>query len=675
MRRQLTLLLIMLVATVALVSTGDHVSNTKIAAAMPPPPTAILRTDDGAIRSLALEPIEEPDGPLALTALPATDSCGLAPTLGMNDGGSTDNIRTFNGIPDGSDPVLSCMWGNPADDRGYRTAWYKFQPQDYGYVALSTRSSNYDTVLAVHKGACGALVEVACNDDDNYWSSRVELQVQAGETYFVEVAHWHSAASGQMILNLRSEPQVIDSQWELATAGSALDSFRSRHAVVADGSKLYVIAGQTSIGAFASRTPSTYVYDTATGVTTHLSNMKGGSDQQGYSNTTAALVNGRIYMPAGFTGGQNDGTHWVYIIAENRWDDDVATDNSWAPGEPVIFSQATPYTFSVPPGKGYFLSGGMAGTFPVSDSSSGWSPRGELYFYSVDSDSWLQLSPIPVARFGHVAAKQSIDGQDHLCVAGGMGGTPGSNRETLNSTYCFNTNLGTWSVFASLNYERYFASSAVDAQGNWYVFGGYDNSDNLVGITERYDATTNQWVVLGPGYSVVPPRAWSRGAYVGNTLWIVGGEIVNQNVVNIVQRAVLFRGSSVRYLPILNGQQENSRKNDTPATARELAFPTSILDRLYTPFDIVNFYSFDVPSPRQPVRIRLDQLGSGNHLDLVLYTDNKGIEATSRQPGTITEDITLPLDPGRYYIAVERVFPLVGDDPHPGQYLLQVLNG
>ncbi|MGD8857838.1 MAG: pre-peptidase C-terminal domain-containing protein, partial [Chloroflexota bacterium] len=665
----------MLVATVALVSAGDHASKTNTVAAMPPPPEAILRTDDGAIQVLDLEPIAKPDGPLTLTAAAATNACSQAPTLLINDGGSTDNIRDFNFIVDGSDPVLSCMWGDPPDDRGYRTAWYKFQPADYGLVALSTWSSNYDTVIAVHKGACEALVEVACNDDDNYWSSRVELEVQAGETYYVEVADWHSAASGEMILNLQSEQQPIKSHWKAAAAGSSNDSFRSRHAVVADGSKLYVIAGQESIGADAVRTPSMYVYDTATGSTQYLSNMKGGDDQQGYSNTTAALVNGRIYMPAGYTGGLNDGTHWVYIIGEDRWDKNLASDNSWPSGEPFIFSQATPYSFSAPPGNGYFLSGGMTGAFPVSDSSSGWSPKGELYFYSVDSNSWLPLIPMPVARFGHIAAKQSINGQDHLCVAGGMGGIPEFNRETLNSTYCFNINLGTWSEFAPLNHERYFATSAVDAQGNWYVFGGYDNSDNLVGITERYDSKADEWVVLNPAYSVVPPRAWPRGAYVGNTVWLIGGEIVDEHVTYIVQRTVLFQGSNFNYLPLITGQDGDSRQNDTPATARQLAFPTSIYDRLYTPFDIVNFYSFDVPSPRQPVRIRLDGLGSGNHLDLVLYTDNKAIETSSRQPGTKREDFTLTLDPGRYYIAVERVFPLVGDDPRPGPYLLQILSG
>lgn len=673
MRRQLIMVLAMLLTSVALVSFGNR-SAAGASVAKPPPPLATLRTSDGDLRFLSLEPIEGPDGPLAVNAGPPSDECDLAPTLGIGEGGYSPDIRLFNSVVDGTDPILSCMWGNPADQRGYRTAWYKLQPNAYGFVSISTRSSNYDTVLAVHTGACGALVEVACNDDDNYFTSRVELQVEAGETYYVEVADWHSAASGQMVLNLATASEPIESFWELASAGSTTDSFRSRHAVVADGTKLYVIAGQTSIGSSANRTPTMYAYNTATGATQHLSNMPGGSDGRGYSNTTAVLIDGKIYMPAGYTG-INDGTHWVYNIATDTWSDDPIADNSWSGDEPAIFSQATAYGFSGPPGNGYFLSGGMTGVFPVSDNSAGWAARHELYFYSIDSNSWIQLNSMPVGRFGHVAARQKINNQDHLCVAGGMGGTPGENREVWESTYCFNTSLGTWSEFAPLNRERYFASSAVDNQGNWYVFGGYDNSDNLVGIMERYDARTNKWIVLNPGFSVVPTRAWSRGAYVGDILWIIGGEIVNQSVTNLVQKTELFRGSHVYYFPVLTDGLEADTGHDTFATADPLSFPAAVRDRFLTPLDMVNIYGFDVPAPRQPVRIKLEHLNSGYELDFVLYTANKGFVAASRQPGTITEDITIDLSPGQYFLAVERIIPLAGFDPPPKDYRLQLLRG
>jgi hypothetical protein len=126
-----------------------------------------MHTVDGVIRTLALEPVADPNGPLAITAVEASDICSVAPPFGINEGSTTPNIRSFNNIVEGSDPVLSCMWGNPDSNRGYRTAWYKFEPDDYGVVSFSTWSSDYDTVLAIHKGTCTKdvteLVEVACN--------------------------------------------------------------------------------------------------------------------------------------------------------------------------------------------------------------------------------------------------------------------------------------------------------------------------------------------------------------------------------------------------------------------------------------------------------------------------------------------------------------------------------
>jgi N-acetylneuraminic acid mutarotase len=517
---------------------------------------------------------------------------------------------------------------------------------------------------------------VACNDDDNYLTSRLELEVQAGETYYIEVADWHSAASDQMTLNLISALVPIDSRWQVATAVPTDVSTRSRHAVIADGTKLYVIAGQTSVGENSVRTPSMYVYDTATGNTVPRANMPGGSDLLGYSNTTAALVDGRIYMPAGYTG-KNEGTHWVYDISANNWSKTAVADNTWEGAQPAIFSQATPYSLPAPNGAGYFLSGGMTGTFPADETSSEWAPRSELYFYSVGLNSWQQLpASMPTARFGHVAALQSISGQDHLCVAGGIDGTPGTSLDASSSTSCFNIDLGTWSDFAHLNRARYFASSAVDPQGNWYVFGGYDDSDNLVAITERYDSKTDQWLVMNPSYSVDTPRAWSRGDFVGNILWIIGGEIGSPQVPKMAQWAEfppfgisdLLDASS--YLPLVSNTIARESHYDTFQTARAIPFPGSVTDRFLTTHDIVNIYDFVVPFD-QNVKISLVHLDAGNQLDIVLYK-NKG--EVARGPFASTGNLSIDewLGAGRYFVAIERHQPPPGANATSAQYQLSV---
>jgi|GEM_PF-769642 len=80
------------------------------------------------------------------------------------------------------DPIL-CTGGT-----GDATVWYRFTAPNTGTLIVDTYASAYDTVLAVFRGARGALTLLACND--NYWGfqSQVTLDVVAGETYFVEVA-------------------------------------------------------------------------------------------------------------------------------------------------------------------------------------------------------------------------------------------------------------------------------------------------------------------------------------------------------------------------------------------------------------------------------------------------------------------------------------------------------
>jgi hypothetical protein len=91
MRRQLILVLVILLSTVALISAYDQVAKPGSVAAMP---VATLQSADGAIEVLKLEPIEPPYGPSVTTANPATNSCSAAPSLGINDGFATKEIES-----------------------------------------------------------------------------------------------------------------------------------------------------------------------------------------------------------------------------------------------------------------------------------------------------------------------------------------------------------------------------------------------------------------------------------------------------------------------------------------------------------------------------------------------------------------------------------------------------
>jgi len=90
-----------------------------------------------------------------------------------------------------SDPFQSCSQGVPSQNPD--SVWFSFTPASDGTVTASTFASNYDTVLTAYTGTCGALVEVACNDDfadesdPSSTQSRITFPVTAGTTYLLEV--------------------------------------------------------------------------------------------------------------------------------------------------------------------------------------------------------------------------------------------------------------------------------------------------------------------------------------------------------------------------------------------------------------------------------------------------------------------------------------------------------
>lgn len=93
------------------------------------------------------------------------------------------------------DPILPCT-----SDQGYQSAWYKFTPAVSGKALVSTRGSNYDTILAVWTGSRGGLVSEGCNF--NGQQSEVQFEAAAGMTYFIEVASPVEVAEGTLFLSV-----------------------------------------------------------------------------------------------------------------------------------------------------------------------------------------------------------------------------------------------------------------------------------------------------------------------------------------------------------------------------------------------------------------------------------------------------------------------------------------
>lgn len=141
--------------------------------------------------------------------VPANDACEGAAvlTLGVPLTGSN--------CPASSDQTVSCAFSGPTNTR--RTVWFAFTPAHTAAYTFNTCGSSFDTLLGVFSGSCGALVEVACNDDSSssgnvvcpggtilaQLNSRIpSVLLNAGETYRVLVGAWGpDATGGPYILN------------------------------------------------------------------------------------------------------------------------------------------------------------------------------------------------------------------------------------------------------------------------------------------------------------------------------------------------------------------------------------------------------------------------------------------------------------------------------------------
>ncbi len=87
---------------------------------------------------------------------------------------------------------------------GGKSVWWKWRAPAAGTVILSTKGSDFDTVLAAYKGANWSDLQlVAANDDEPVQgtTSRLYFEAEAGATYMVEV-DGKNGASGNIMLTL-----------------------------------------------------------------------------------------------------------------------------------------------------------------------------------------------------------------------------------------------------------------------------------------------------------------------------------------------------------------------------------------------------------------------------------------------------------------------------------------
>ncbi|MFQ5399532.1 MAG: kelch repeat-containing protein [Anaerolineae bacterium] len=609
----------------------------------------------GEWRGIEINAVPLANSPASASGGAASDSCSTATLLTLSANGDGGSTLTNPMSPDAADPTLSCMWGAPSSSQGYRTVWYQFVAPSNGRAIIDTAGSNYDTVLAVHTGTCGSLVEAACSDDAQGFNSRVAFNVSQGTTYYIEVADWESAAPTAKTLNLSLLMEPINSKWEQQ---AAMPLPRSRHAAVVVGGDIYVIGGQTVLLGTPEITNQLERYNTATGQWTTLNPTPPGPS---YSNTTAAYINGRIYVPNGYNGNNTtfDNTHWAYDIASNKW-----LTQTIAPGAPFAWASAVVH----PNQTGYYLTGGISNqpAFTTTDQV-----RADVLFYDVASGIWLtNVPPMNSPRYAHTAAW--VNGQ--VCVAGGIGGT--NNYALLIDGECYTPGSGVWAAIPNMNFPRYAAGSAVGPDGKWYVFGGIDGAGNAVSVVEVYDPAANTWTPLDVSYDLggtasTPARGWPRGVFAGSWLWAIGGNSMPESqVMPLVEK--LFVPTHEQLLPfIARDFNAANQPDDTFAAARPLALNQAQLQNFDNLNDFYDVYVFDLTSTTA-VTVKLTQIPADSNYDVVVYNDNKGIQGEGNNVGLgVNETVTLNgLPSGRYYVMVKRIWP--GGDPNPANYRLIV---
>ncbi|MCP3917953.1 MAG: hypothetical protein GY711_20595 [bacterium] len=125
------------------------------------------------------------------------DDCSGASTLPLGATNYDTSAATL------SPEVWSCALGGGPD------LWYSFSAPNTAIYTVETCGSSYDTALMVFDGSCGALNELACNDDSCAVQSSISFPANAGDNFFVRVGGWNGSAGTGMITASEVIPATI----------------------------------------------------------------------------------------------------------------------------------------------------------------------------------------------------------------------------------------------------------------------------------------------------------------------------------------------------------------------------------------------------------------------------------------------------------------------------------
>jgi hypothetical protein len=678
MRHFFLLLALLLFAAIA-TAQQDGVTLKRVAPSVPIPLPDDLAVWEPMVKGLYV-PIEVEALPLVRETRAANNTCPSGdnnnlPAFNVSADGTTyfsSDLTIVNGYTvQASDPLV-CTTSPLPNGRGYRTAWYRFIAPATGQLTVTTlpnfsHREDYDTIVSVLKGSsCAAASVVACNDDANGFLSQVDLSVDQGQTYFIEVADYNLEVSGEAKVNISVRIDSADFS-TTNTSWNQTPAIRSRHIAKVINDKVYVFGGQTIVDDDApTRTGTTHVFNPADGTWQQKATMPGVCSPQGYSNTDAAYyvnqdgagnILRRVFFPSGYVGDAeiHSGKNCVYDVNTDRWSE--GTDAPFIDGDAPVYTSVLNFS------NGFAVVGGLKGRFfnAVDDNTSR-----DVYTYFVDNDLWLVNTPFPPLPNGRYAHTGVTLLDQFMCVTGGVRSSADGN-VLLTDTLCLNITLpgNGWQTIAGLNIPRFNASSAIGADGSWIVYGGVSiNSANqlyAVPEIEIYDVEAGEWVVLDDRFDIAnPARTWASGGVVAGDLWAIGGEAnIASNgfggfITNFVERVANIPrinppvGNDI-FLPFMARNKVLNR--NLQAQAIPIGIGQLVENNFNETGDRFDVYAFTAPAPDEYV-FTLTNVPSGDNYDIYLYLGDKTAIDFSDNVGNSNERIAADLSSGLHYLVV-----------------------
>ena len=263
---------------------------------------------------------------------------------------------------------------------------------------------------------------------------------------------------------------------------------------------VFVIGG-ASDAAGATEVATNYRYTIATDTWEEMTGLPVAAMQ-----ISAAVLNGKIYIPGAYPGGVWDSNTYVYDIATDTWTT-IPTSGTFI-GASLYGVAADAATGTI------YRVGGI-----VDDGASGLISTNRVWALDVASSTWTELVPLQSARMN--AAVAAIDGQ--LYAAGGVA-FPGfavvPSTEIYNGTaWSYGAPLPTGGTINGWTYGAY-----ATAWNSMYVFGGRrDSGWNVLNHTGIYHPANDMWMTTPALPAITLGRVYLGGGSNSTALWATGG--------------------------------------------------------------------------------------------------------------------------------------------------------